>query len=289
MIRIRLVFAVAVLGFSCTAAQAQWSIGAPGKREAPAGLHRYAFLVFANPIAGKEVEFNDWYDNVHIGDLVQMPGWVGAQRFRIVPNVDPRPTAAGYNHGYLIVWEIEETGAEAALNGMVSAIAGGRTRRGAAFNYTPGAGAAGTYEIIGPRITRPDGKGPTMPAPNDYKSTRPARYMFMEFSEPLAGKEAEFNETAAGNIRSVLSLPGWMAAQRFQAAFPPGVRWASGKPRYMTIWETEGVSAQSIQETLNQAMTSGAVKKNAAADPAKAESVYWEPITAYITKGAFVR
>src|SRR5690349_21106658 len=116
------------------AAHAQWSIGAPGKREAPPGLHRYAMLVFANPIPGHEAEFNDWYNNTHMGDLVQLEGWMGAQRYRIVTNVTPRPTAAGYNHGYLIIWDLQEDEPMKALNRMTAAIAGGKSRLGAAFN-----------------------------------------------------------------------------------------------------------------------------------------------------------
>ena len=53
---------------ACATAQAQWSIGAPGNREAPAGRHRYVMLVFANPIPGREVEFNEWYTNTHMGE-----------------------------------------------------------------------------------------------------------------------------------------------------------------------------------------------------------------------------
>jgi len=160
-------------------AQAQWSIGAPGKREAPAGKHRYVYLVFANPIPGKEAEFNDWYSNTHMGDLVQLPGWMGAQRFRIVTTVQPRPTIAGYGHGYLMIWDLEETEANAALARSEAAIAGGKSRRGAAFNYTPGAGARGTYEAMGPRITRPDRKAPTLPDASDNRTARPNRYILM--------------------------------------------------------------------------------------------------------------
>jgi len=76
-----------------------------------------------------------------MGDLLQLQGWVGAQRFRIVTNVQPRPAAAGYLHGYLIIWELEETDAATALGRMTVAISGGKSRLGAAFNYTPGAGA----------------------------------------------------------------------------------------------------------------------------------------------------
>jgi hypothetical protein len=276
-----------IAGLACSSLRAQWSIGAPGNREAPAGKHRYAMLVFANPIPGKEAEFNGWYSNTHMGDLVQLQGWMGAQRFRIVTNVQPRPSAAGYAHGYLIIWDLEETDANAALGRMTAAIAGGKSRLGGAFNYTPGAGANGTYEAIGPRIKRPDGKGPTMPDPSDNKTPRPNRYVLMEFENALPGKDAEFEKAAAQKIATVLALRGWMAAQRFRVAETPG-RAPSVKPKYLTVWETEGVSAQVVNETLQQSLKNG-VKDNPAADMSTAEIVYWEPITPYITKDDFVR
>jgi hypothetical protein len=271
----------------CAVAHAQWSIGAPGKREARAGKHRYVMLVFANPIPGHEAEFNDWYTNTHMGDLVQLQGWMGAQRFRMLPSVQPRLSAAGYGHGYLIIWDLEENDANPALARMTAAIAGGKSRLGAAFNYTPGAGANGTFEVLGPRITRPDGKGPTLPDPADNKTPRPNRYVLMDFANPLPGKDAEFEKGVDQSIRSVLMLPGWMAAQRFRMADTPGR--PSVKPKYLTVWETEGVSAQAVHDTLIQARKNGLVTKNVAADEATAEIVYWEPITPYITKDDFTR
>jgi hypothetical protein len=275
-----------IAGLACSSLRAQWSIGAPGNREAPAGKHRYVMLVFANPIPGREAEFNDWYTNTHMGDLVQLQGWMGAQRFRIVTNVQPRPSQAGYTHGYLIIWDLEETDANAALGRMTAAISGGKSRLGAAFNYTPGAGANGTYEAIGPRIKRPDGKGPTLPDASDNKTPRPNRYVLMEFENALPGKDAEFEKATAQRIPTVLALPGWMAAQRFRVADTPGR--PSVKPKYLTVWETEGVSAQVVNETLQQGLKNG-VKDNPAADMSTAEIVYWEPITPYITKDDFLR
>jgi hypothetical protein len=266
----------------------QWSIGAPGKREAPPGKHRYVMLVFANPIAGREAEFNDWYTNTHMGDLLQLQGWVGAQRFRIVTNVQPRLSTAGYLHGYLIIWELEETDASTALARMTAAISGGKSRLGAAFNYTPGAGANGTYEVMGPRISRPDGKGPTMPNTDDNRTPRPNRYVLMEFTNPLAGKEADFEKASNQRIQEILKTPGWMAVQRFRMADTPG-RAPGPKPKYLNIWETEGVSAQAVNDTLTSALKGGTVQKNFAADETTAEIVYWEPITPYVTKDAFVR
>ena len=266
----------------------QWSIGAPGKREAPAGKHRYVMLVFANPIPGREAEFNDWYTNTHMGDLLQLQGWVGAQRFRIVTNVQPRLSTAGYLHGYLIIWELEETDASTALARMTAAISGGKSRLGAAFNYTPGAGANGTYEVMGPRISRPDGKGPTMPNTDDNRAPRPNRYVLMEFTNPLAGKEADFEKASNQRIQEILKIPGWMAVQRFRMADTPG-RAPGPKPKYLNIWETEGVSAQAVNDALTNALKGGTVQKNSAADETTAEIVYWEPITPYVTKDAFVR
>ena len=62
-----------VLGLS-TAAIAQWSIGQPGTREPPPGQNRYVYLVMADPLPGREADFNDGYQNMHMGDLVQLSG-----------------------------------------------------------------------------------------------------------------------------------------------------------------------------------------------------------------------
>jgi hypothetical protein len=271
-----------------TTAQAQWSIGAPGTREAPAGKHRYVYLVFANPIPGREAEFNDWYTNVHMGDLVQLPGWTGAQRFRAVTTVQPPPSAGGYRHGYLMIWDLEAADATGALSMSTAAIAGGKSRRGAGFNYNPGAGSSGTWEAMGPRVTRPDGKGPTMPDVSDNKTPRPNRYMLLELANALPGRDADFDKFTRQRIQSVLSLPGWMAAQRFRMADTHG-RAPSDKPKYLIVWEAEGASAQSVDNTLNQAMEKGTVVRNGGADGSTAEIVYWEPITPHITKDDFER
>ena len=267
-----LIIRAALLCLAGVAAYAQWSILAPGKRDARPGNHRYAYLVFANPVPGREAEFNDWYTNTHMGDLVQRPGWLGAQRFRIVTSVDPKPTAAGYAQGYLIIWDQEDADPKLPVPPNRPSPAWG-------FAGSP----SPTYEIMGQRITRPDGKGPTMPM--DDKSFRPNRYILMDFENALAGKEAEFNKTVDQGIKDVLALPGWMAAQRYVVT----ARGQQVKPRYLTIWETEGLSAQAVNATLMQARKSGAVKPNPAADPMGAEIVYWEPITPYITREDFAR
>ena len=40
-------------------------------------------LVFSDPVAGREKEFNDWYTGRHLDDIVAMPGFSSAQRFKL--------------------------------------------------------------------------------------------------------------------------------------------------------------------------------------------------------------
>ena len=272
-----------------TAANAQWSIGAPGSREAPPGMNRYAMIVLANPVPGLENDFNDWYTTTHMGDLTQLPGWMGAQRFRIISgaNFNPRPTKEGYRHGYLIIWDQEGPSAAVPQKLMTDAIAGGKSRRGAGFDYIGGMGGGGTFQVIGPRIKRADGKGPFLPDVSDNKTPRPNRYIVLDFSNPAAGKEKEFDAAMNQHIKDVLSLPGFMAAQRFHQPPPaPGRR--TNKPEYLTIWELEGRDVNALQATFNEAAKSGKVHA-LPIDPATWEFTYWEPITPYITKEDFIR
>jgi hypothetical protein len=39
---------------------------------------RDLYLVFSNPVEGREDEYNAWYDEVHLPDVQRIPGVVGA-------------------------------------------------------------------------------------------------------------------------------------------------------------------------------------------------------------------
>lgn len=41
------------------------------------------FIVHTNPADGREDEFNDWYDNRHLAEVMAVPGFVRARRYRI--------------------------------------------------------------------------------------------------------------------------------------------------------------------------------------------------------------
>lgn len=65
-------------------------------------------LVFSNAKEGRDEEFNDWYDNVHVPDLLAIPGVLSAQRYDLLEtaiNRDPAMPAPA--HRYLCVYEME--------------------------------------------------------------------------------------------------------------------------------------------------------------------------------------
>lgn len=273
-----------------TAASAQWSIGKPGTREAPAGQNRYVYLVMADPLPGREFDFNDGYQNMHMGDLVQLPGWMGAQRFRLVP-VMPRTTQPLYRRGNLIVWDQEGEDLAKLQAESRAAIAGGKSRLIPGFDYSPDGPVSTTYQVIGPRVTRPDGRKPFIPDASDNKTPRPNRYIELEFVAPAAGvSDADFEAGLMRETNDVLALPGWMAAQRFRLPAPgPGITVPRlAFPKYLMIWETEGPNAQALQDARLAAVKTGKVRPPAA-DAATAQSSWWVTISPFIDKDDFER
>src|SRR5215475_14873951 len=159
----------AVASTLTTAAMAQWSIGQPGSREPPPGLNRYVYMVMSDPLPGREFDFNDGYQNMHMGDLVQLPGWMGAQRFRLVP-VMPRTTQPLYRRGNLIIWDQEGNDLAKLQSESREAIAGGKSRLIPGFDYSADGPVSTTYQVIGPRLTRPDGRKAFIPDAADNKT-----------------------------------------------------------------------------------------------------------------------
>jgi hypothetical protein len=45
---------------------------------------RFRYVGVSNAVAGRDAEYNTWYNNQHLGDVLSVPGFVGAQRFRSV-------------------------------------------------------------------------------------------------------------------------------------------------------------------------------------------------------------
>jgi hypothetical protein len=245
----------------------------------------------SDPLPGREFDFNDGYQNMHMGDLVQLPGWNGAQRFRLVPDVMPRNTQLLYRRGNLIIWDQEGTDLNKLRSDANAAIAGGKSRLIPGFDYGPDGAVRATYQVIGARMSRSDGRKPFIPDYADNKTPRPNRYIMLDFIEPAVGvSDSAFEAALSKRVVEVLALPGWMAAQPFRFATPP----PSARPtslaftKYLVIWETEGSHAQELQDRLLAATKTGEVKA-LVADPATAQSSWWVTTSPFITKDDFQR
>ena len=73
----------------------------------PAAYERGLMLVYSNPSASDQREaFNRWYDEVHLQEVLQVPGVVAASRFQYDDDqMLPGDNPLGRN--YLAVYEIE--------------------------------------------------------------------------------------------------------------------------------------------------------------------------------------
>ncbi|MGH7246992.1 MAG: hypothetical protein ACREH9_02715, partial [Pseudomonadota bacterium] len=77
-------------------------------------MAKYTFIVLTNPTAGKEAEYNQWYNQTHVPDVLNVPGMVCAQRFKLANAQMGRNNP--YN--YLAIYEIETDDLEAVLKEM---------------------------------------------------------------------------------------------------------------------------------------------------------------------------
>ena len=67
-------------------------------------MAKYNLVALTNALDGQDEAFNDWYSNVHLADVLKLPGVVAAQRFRMS---DTQHRPGPFEYGYMAVYEIE--------------------------------------------------------------------------------------------------------------------------------------------------------------------------------------
>ena len=72
-------------------------------------MKKCSFIVFSNPQPGMEDEYNDWYTNQHLADVLKIRGFVTAQRFKLAQADSTLPGR------YLAIYEMETDDPEASL------------------------------------------------------------------------------------------------------------------------------------------------------------------------------
>jgi hypothetical protein len=82
---------------------------------------KHILVVLSNTVEGKDDEFNDWYTNTHLGDVLKVKGYVAAQRYKLS---DVQLGPDGHEYGYLAIYEIETDDLQESATALTSGAAG---------------------------------------------------------------------------------------------------------------------------------------------------------------------
>ena len=65
-------------------------------------MAKQVFMVLSEAVEGQEDEYNEWYENTHLDEVIQTSAVVSAQRFKLV---DQRGAEAP--NRYLAIYEVD--------------------------------------------------------------------------------------------------------------------------------------------------------------------------------------
>ena len=94
-------------------------------------MARFSFVVYSNPVEGREEEYNDWYSNRHLKDLLAIPGVISARRFKLSGS-QIRGAVQAYR--YLAIYDIEADDVSSFIDEMMLRTANGDIVRSTAMS-----------------------------------------------------------------------------------------------------------------------------------------------------------
>ncbi len=84
-----------------------------GDTQGESEMTKHVLLVFTSPVEGREDDYNAWYNDVHLGEVLTADGFVRAQRFKaseMMPSVT--------EHDYVAIYEIEDLDPKDAMKSL---------------------------------------------------------------------------------------------------------------------------------------------------------------------------
>ncbi len=85
-------------------------------------------FVESRPVsAEREDEYNEWYDGIHLGEVLSLPGFVGARRFKAIDGDGP----------YVAVYEVDVDDLSDVMAALGEAAASGRLQMSDAMQMDP--------------------------------------------------------------------------------------------------------------------------------------------------------
>jgi hypothetical protein len=116
-----------------------------GHHSANGPARKFRALVFAEPFAGRDDEFNAWANDEHLDHICALPGFASAQRYRL-HSVSMGTTL----NKYLAIYEIESGDPDARINNMIAL--GGTPAMPLSPAFNVGATTMMVYEQLTPQV-----------------------------------------------------------------------------------------------------------------------------------------
>lgn len=95
-------------------------------------MRRFKMLVFSEPFAGQDDEFNAWYSSRHLEDLCALPGFTAAQRFTL-----HSVSMGSALNKYLAIYDLETDDPDGVIEAMFAARDTPAMPMSPAFNLDP--------------------------------------------------------------------------------------------------------------------------------------------------------
>ena len=202
----------------------------------------YLLLAFTNPAKGREDDFNAWYDNDHLREVVEYgSGMIGGRRYR--RSEQQRPGQEPPPFEYTALYDAQWTSVDDYLAQRWKADSPALTPWDGLLGGDP---QAWFYEELGQRVERADLEADGAAGP------RGDRTLFITLANALPGGEAAFNAWYDEfHLKEMVTLvPGIVAGQRYRVAKSIQDGQPTSPWEYATIYETS--SDEDINEALRR-------------------------------------
>lgn len=86
-------------------------------------MAKHVLVVMSNAIDGQDDEFNDWYTNTHLADIIALDGFTAARRYRLSERQIGEEGGEPYR--YLAIYEVDGDDLERAADSLNSGVDSG--------------------------------------------------------------------------------------------------------------------------------------------------------------------
>lgn len=84
-------------------------------------MEKYVVMIKSNAAPGRDADYEDWYNNIHLDEILRLPGFVSGRQFRVRNENGVEHSA--FSH--VALFEIESEDVDATLGNLRSTFTSG--------------------------------------------------------------------------------------------------------------------------------------------------------------------